>query len=588
MHSPNRTPFVPADEATAHGRGSRRVTSLVAILVLLAAGCGATPPSPSPLGPTPSTGPSATPVEVACPGATAAPSTLLDPADRVFYELFVRSFADSNGDGIGDLAGLTAHLDYLNDGRPGTGTDLGVGGLWLMPIFASGSYHGYDVIDYDSVDPRYGSLADFASFIAAAHARGLKVLLDLVINHTSADHPWFKDALAGGSHRDWYVWRDSDPGWPAVAGGSPWHQTPGGWYYGAFGARMPDLNLANPAVTAEIDRIAGEWLDRGADGFRLDAAKHLIEDGATTQVNTPETKAWLATFRDRVHAGHPGAIVLGEVWEPRIVTTGYLADRSLDMVFDFGFGPAALGAARLGDASTLTSNIADVAGRYPSGGAATFLTNHDQARTMTELHGDRVGAGLAAEALLTSPGVPFIYYGEEIGLRGAKPDEDIRTPLPWTGDGPGFGFTTGTPWEPLAPDPETVNVAAEAADPGSLLASYRTLIGVRQSEPVLAVGGAWPVAVARRDIAVTLRWNVDRGALVIQNLGDRSATALALDLADGPLCGRPAARVVYRSGTAADSIDAAGPKVTLSGGFSGYVPLPEVAPYTTVVIDLTP
>ena len=457
-----------------------------------------------------------------------------------------------------------------------------------MPIFTSGSYHGYDVIDYDNVDPRYGDNADFATFIGEAHARGLKVLLDLVINHTSADHPWFKDALAGGPHRDWYVWRDSDPGWPAVAGGSPWHKTPSGWYYGAFGAQMPDLNLANPAVTAEIDRIAGEWLDRGADGFRLDAAKHLIEDGPTTQLNTPETRAWLAMFRDVIHARHPGAIVLGEVWEPRIVTTGYITDRSLDMVFDFGFGPAALGAARLGDASTLTSNIAEVAGRYPNGGAATFLTNHDQARTMTELHGDRVGAGLAAEALLTSPGTPFIYYGEEIGLRGAKPDQDIRTPLPWTGEGPGFGFTTGAPWEALAPDPETTNVAAEAADPGSLLATYRALIDARRTEPVLAVGGAWPVTVARRDVAVTLRWNVDHGAIVIQNLGDRPAIALALDLANGPLCGHPAARVIYGSDPAANSTEAADPSLNAGGGFTGYVPLPEIAPYTTVVIDLTP
>lgn len=506
----------------------------------------------------------------------------------MFYELFVRSFADSNGDGIGDLRGMTARLDYLADGEPQAGTDLGVGGLWLMPIFTSGSYHGYDVIDYEQIDPNYGDLVDFSAFIGAAHQRGLKVILDLVINHTSVDHPWFRDALAGGTHRDWYVWRDSDPGWPGVAGGSPWHQSPAGWYYGAFGAQMPDLNLANPAVTAEIERIARGWLDRGVDGFRLDAAKHLIETGPSTQVNTPETQAWLSGFRAALHATHPDALVLGEVWEPRIVTSGYVTGRSLDMAFDFGFGPAALGAARLGDASTLTTGIQEIADRYPAGGVATFLTNHDQPRTMTELRGDRVAAGIAAEALLTSPGVPFVYYGEELGLRGTKPDEDIRTPMPWTAAAPGHGFTTGTPWEAFAPDPLAANVETEAADAGSLLARYRELIRTRAVEPVLATGDVWRIEVARRDLAVTLRWQGDHGALVIQNLGDRPADSPALALASGPLCGQPRASVIFQSDPGAGRFVAASPDITPAGGLSDYAPLPLVPPWTTVVVDLTP
>lgn len=557
---------------------------LTAAIALIGAGCGAFQPT---VAPTSTPEPSAQAVD--CPLATPMP---LQPggwwSGRVFYELFVRSFADADGNGIGDLRGLTAHLDYLSDGAPGTGDDLDVGGLWLMPIFTSGSYHGYDVTDYEQVDPRYGDLASFAAFIDAAHRRDLEVLLDLVINHTSAEHPWFKDALAGGPHRDWYVWRDTDPGWPGVAGGSPWHETSSGWYYGAFGAGMPDLNLANPAVTAEIERIASLWLDRGVDGFRLDAAKHLIETGPTAQVNTRETMAWLSSFRDHVHATHPEALVLGEVWEPRAVTSGYVADGSLDMAFDFGFGPAALGAARLGDAATLTSGISELADRYPTGGVATFLTNHDQPRAMTELRRNRVAAGLAGEALLSSPGVPFIYYGEELGLQGAKPDEDIRAPFPWTPEGPGHGFTTGSPWEPFGPNPESANVASETDDPGSLLTTYRTMANVRNQVPALARGAAWRVEVTRRDLAVTLRWDGNNGALVIQNLGDRPAESPTLNLAAGPICGQPHASVVYQSASGTETLVAADPVVGPDGGLRDYVPLPVIPAFTTVVIALNP
>ncbi len=505
----------------------------------------------------------------------------------MFYEAFVRSFADSDGDGIGDLNGMTARLDYLNDGNVATSDDLGVTGVWLMPIFTSGSYHGYDVLDYESIDPRYGDLDAFRTFLEAAHQRGIKVILDLVINHTSVDHPWFIDALAGGEHRDWYVWRDANPNWPGVAGGSPWHSSTAGWYYGAFWSGMPDLNLTNPNVTAELVRVANKWLDMGVDGFRLDAAKHLIETGPATQVNTPETREWLSGFRAALHAEHPEALVIGEVWESRVVTLGYVTDGSLDMAFDFGLGPAAVGAARLGDASTLTVNLEEVASRYPAGGAATFLTNHDQPRVMTNLQGNAVAAGLAADALLTGPGVPFIYYGEELGLKGSKPDENIRTPFPWTTAEPGYGFTTGTPWRRLAPDPKILNVEVEAADPRSLLSRYRTLIQTRNAYPVLASGGVWRLEAARGDLAVTLRWLNDRGALVIQNLGDLPAEAPELTLASGPLCGSPKATIVYASAADAGPM-AADPSVTAEGGLDGYVPLPRIPARSTVVVAFTP
>jgi glycosidase len=185
----------------------------------------------------------------------------------VFYEIFVRSFADSDGDGIGDLAGLTGRLDYLNDGDPGTAADLGVDALWLMPVFESPSYHGYDVVDYERIDREYGTLADFEKLLVEAHRRGIRVIVDLVMNHTSAQHPWFVESAASAAspRRDWYVWRSDDPGWTQPWGGTnpTWHERNGAFYYGVFWGGMPDLNFATPAVREEMKRLAKLWLDRG-------------------------------------------------------------------------------------------------------------------------------------------------------------------------------------------------------------------------------------------------------------------------------------------------------------------------------------
>jgi glycosidase len=204
--------------------------------------------------------------------------------DAIGYEIFVRSFSDSDGDGVGDLPGLTARLDYLNAGDPGSDADLGVDLLWLMPITASPSYHGYDVTDYRAVAADYGTLADFDALVAAADARGIRVITDLVINHTSSAHPWFLDARSGpaAAHRDWYVWRDAFADWQRPWGGGPvWYPAGGAWYYALFWQGMPDLNFQTPAVRAEMAAIAAFWLDRGAAGLRLDAARDLVETGAS-------------------------------------------------------------------------------------------------------------------------------------------------------------------------------------------------------------------------------------------------------------------------------------------------------------------
>jgi alpha-amylase len=420
----------------------------------------------------------------------------------VFYEIFVRSFADSDGDGKGDFKGLTAKLDYLNDGNPATGSDLGVDAIWLMPVFSSPSYHGYDTTDYEHVNPDYGTDEDFQRFLTAAHRRGIRVILDLVINHTGRDHPWFVDSASSPSSakRDWYVWRPDNPGWTQPWGNGPtWHQRGGAYYYGIFWSGMPDLNFENPAVRAEVIRIARLWLDRGVDGLRLDAARHIVATGpGDAQNDTPETHAFWREFSAAIRASHPDALLVGENWSTTPIIATYYGDTSkvtlgdeLPASFDFPLAGAIVEAVRSGVATPVLDALAEVKADYGNGVLdATFLTNHDMVRVATALGGNAAKQRLAAAILLTLPGTPFIYYGEELGLANgptAEGDPAKRTPMPWTGKA-GGGFSSGTPWHALAPGFETVNVEAESTQPGSLLAHYRALIQQRRCSAALRIG----------------------------------------------------------------------------------------------------
>jgi alpha-amylase len=543
--------------------------------------------NPAPSGsPSASTGApaSANPTTAACvPVSVPGGDGPADPqprwVDRTWYEIFVRSFSDSDGDGIGDLAGLTAKLDYLKD--------LGIGGIWLMPIAKAASYHGYDVTDYTTVEPDYGDEAALKAFVAAAHDRDILVIVDFVINHTSIDHPWFQDALKGGPHRDWYIWSDTDPGWPPVAGPNPWHRTEAGdYYYGAFWEGMPDLNLRNPAVTAEIDRIAEVWLtDDGVDGFRIDAARHLIEDDGAHQSNTPETFAWLADFTAKVHAAHPEALVLGEAYDTSRSAGAYVP-KSLDSTFDFGLAAAMVSAVSGRRTAPITTALAETIKFWPVNREASFLTNHDQNRVMSQVFGDVPSAHLAAFMLLTGPGFPFVYYGEEIGLQGRKPDEEIRTPMPWTADGPSAGFSTGEPWEPLAEGWQTANVATEAADPASLLATYRRSIAFRADHPALAAGGTLLVDGGSGPVIGWLRVTKGETLLVVVNVGATAVSDYALALDDGPLCGVGRATSLGAVGDPSTPTVTA-PAVNATGGFDAYHPVGTLQPRSGYVISLT-
>ncbi len=463
----------------------------------------------------------------------------------VFYEIFVRSFADSDGDGVGDFKGLTGKLDYLKD--------LGVDALWLMPIFASPSYHGYDTIDYEKIEPGYGTGEDFDRFLAAAHSRGIKVILDLVVNHSSNQHPWFIDSASSprSPHRNWYVWRGDDPGWkqPWANSGPTWHRNDkdGQFFYGIFWSGMPDLNYSEPAVRQEMERIATHWLAKGVDGFRLDATRHLFANGPGEQQNNqPETHAYLKELAAAVRKAKPQAVMVGENWvdteeliAPYFGSTAQVAGGDeLPMNFDFPLEQEILDGVNAGEAAGIGARLEEVNETYPPGVIDTpFLTNHDQTRLATQLHNDAAKQRLAAAILLTLPGAPFLYYGEELGLQTAAgvPDQLKRTPMPWDAT-PGAGFTTAAkPWFDFAPGRETANVAAETGDPASHLSHYRRLIRLRHASPALMKGTLTvlsPTKSSTRVLAFVRETDGER-VLVLHNVGTTDVQAGPYDLKAG-------------------------------------------------------
>src|SRR5205807_1158963 len=354
----------------------------------------------------------------------------------VCYEVFVRSFYDSDGDGIGDLNGLIAKLGYIDS--------LGARCIWLMPITRSPSYHGYDVSDYYHVEPAYGSNADFQRLVADAHRRGIRVLVDMVLNHSSSEHPFFQAALRDTTspYRRWYRFAPT-PGGKGPWGAAAWHRSPlrDEYYYGVFWSGMPDLNYDTPAVREEANQLATFWLrEMGADGFRLDAVPYLIEEG-NCLMGSAGTHALLRAYAAHLRTIDPDAYTVGEVWGDIDAMMPYYPDQ-LTSYFGFELADSLLSAVRSGSAAGLLAGFLRLQDTLPAYRWSPFLSNHDQTRTLTQLRGDVARARLAATLLLTLPGTPFIYYGEEIGMTGDKPDPRLRTPMQWSA-GPGSGFTSG-------------------------------------------------------------------------------------------------------------------------------------------------
>ncbi|HET8554607.1 MAG TPA: alpha-amylase family glycosyl hydrolase [Rhodanobacteraceae bacterium] len=461
----------------------------------------------------------------ASPVHAAAVSTQKPASSGVWYEIFVRSWYDTNGDGVGDLNGVTAKLDYLKS--------LGVSGIWLMPINPSPSYHGYDITNYKAVNPQYGTLADFRRLVAEAHKRGIRVIIDMVINHSSNEHPWFKAALNPKSpYRDWYTWagKYTDVDTPNAFGGKAWQTAADGRHYlGIFSPSMPDLNYDNPAVRRKMIDIGRFWLKQGADGFRLDAARHIYVNLISDQDNptaVAKNVAWWEQYRKGLDAVDPHAYLVGEVTQPTAVQLApYM--KPLDAVFNFPLATHLIKAARSESNLAIAATLEHVYATYAKASGnktikdAPFLSNHDQERVMSQLDGNIQHMRMAAAMLLTLPGEPYIYYGEELGMRGKKPDPDLRTPMRWKRSTDAHGEAT---WHATSAKNTALSVQAEQADPHSLLHDYTRLIHWRMAIPALRKGGFRAFPHANDHLAVWQRPLSGQGVLVVHNLSGKAQT----------------------------------------------------------------
>ncbi|MEA2455159.1 MAG: alpha-glucosidase [Thermoleophilaceae bacterium] len=401
--------------------------------------------------------------------------------NEVIYQIYPRSFQDSDGDGVGDLAGIRARLDHL--------VWLGVDALWMSPIYPSPmADFGYDVADYTNVDPVFGDLAQFDRLVEEAHARGLKVLMDIVPCHTSIEHPWFRE------HPDWYIWRDEPNNWISAFGGSAWSRLGDRYYLHSFYPEQPDLNWRNPEVVKAMQDVFAFWLERGADGYRIDAIDRLLKDpqlrddppasepfglplredeaklALSNSRNAPDTGEALAKIREACG----DALLVGEVYLPSARWQPYTDYFDAVFAFELLHSPW--------DARLLRAAIEATTRQQR---AAWVMSNHDFGRLSTR-YGEENGRA-AAMLLLTLPGPAFLYQGDEIGQGEGPPGETSydragrdrhRHPMQWE-PSPNGGFTTGEPWLPLT-DPAQRNVADQRDDPASMLSLVRQLIGLRR------------------------------------------------------------------------------------------------------------
>src|SRR2546422_9625819 len=377
--------------------------------------------------------------------------------------------------------------------------------------------------------PPRSTLFPYTTLFRSHH---LRVAVELVLNHTSSDKPWFQAALTdtASPHRNWYRW--------STTAANNWHKSPvrDEYYFGLFWSGMPDLNYENPAVLEEIEHVARFWLDSmHVEGFRLHAVRHLVEVGNEVS-NTPGTHQVLRGFGQYVRDIAPQSYTIGEVWDNTDVILSYYPDQ-LDAYFAFPISEALLEAVRTGKAGGLLPTVEQFQRAEPAWRWAPFQRNHDQTRTVTALGNDTAGARLAATILLTLPGVPFIYYGEEIGMTGDKPDERLRTPMQWTGTS--AGFTSGKPWEAAQADSLTTNVARESRASGSLLNFYRRLMRERWKSSALRNGELIPVETGNDAILAYIRRDSTEAVLVAANLGKTPYTLR------GPLVRRLAPRHAY-------------------------------------------
>lgn len=500
--------------------------------------------------------------------------------DRVFYQLFVRSFYDSDGDGNGDLKGVIQKLDYLNDGNPSTEDDLGITALMLMPVFQATGYDGYDVEDYLKIDPDYGTTADLNLLLEEAAVRGIKVIIDFPVNQTSSQHPWFVKASAGDvAFKNWYIWRSNNPGDYSPYGGPLWHASGSEYYYGLFGSGKPDLNFKNELVTEEIKKISDYWIKETAvSGFRMEAAGALIEEGDNI-LYTNSNLTWWRDYFGFIRKADPSFLLVGDV--PGLTSVAELyADDRLDFCYEYELSSAIFNGIKIQSGSVIREKVIDVINRYPTGQIGVFLTNQFQNRTADIL--DNAGQlRVAAGVLLTLPGVPFIYYGEELGMSGGGSIQEVRRPMQWSAQ-INAGFSTGSPWFPVDQDFIRNNAEGLSADANSILSHYRNLIKIRKSSIALNKGSFEPVKTNDASVLAFFRTLGADVVLVVHNLSSRTISDPELSNPDGSL-----AAATY-SGVYLPSLDQA-PDLIIQGGgsFASYSPLQDLPPYSTTIIRFT-
>jgi maltose alpha-D-glucosyltransferase/alpha-amylase len=500
--------------------------------------------------------------------------------DAVIYEVYVRGFQDSTKDGNGDLRGLVERLDYLQD--------LGVNCLWLMPIFASPLRDdGYDVSDFKSIHPDIGTVADFESLTEAAHRRKIRVIADLVISHTSDRHAWFQEARRNpqSAYRDYYVWSDTDEGYPDARivftdtehANWTWDHVARKYYWHRFFSHQPDLNYDNPAVRQEMLDVMAFWLDRGIDGFRVDAVPYLFEREGTNCENLPETHAFCKEMRRLLDQRYPGAVLLAEAnqWPSELVAYFDQGDE-FHMAFNFPLMPRMFSAIRKAESRPIIDIVESLPPIPSSCQWALFLRNHDELtlemvtdaerdymyneyakdprmrlnkgirrRLAPLMENDRRQIELLHSLLFTLPGSPILYYGDEIGMGDNIHLGDrngVRTPMQWTGDR-NAGFSRSDPsqlYQPLIMDPvyhyQAINVEAQVRSPSSLHHTLRHMIRVRKQYPLFGRGSIHFVKCDNPHVVAYVREYDGHTACIVNSLS-KSAQPVQLDLAflDGAL-----------------------------------------------------
>ncbi len=525
-------------------------SALALLAIVAAAGCGEKPP-----------------IQTSAPGGDDWHKKV------VFYELWVRSFQDSDGDGIGDFEGLTSRLDHL--------AELGVGAIWLMPIHPSPLVDsGYDVADYLAIHPDYGTMEQFRRFVDEAHRRRIKVFLDLVVNHTSNAHGWFEESRGdrAGPKADFYLWADSPAGncdeSNFIFGQQRWtlDARRGQYYFHQFFPQQPDLNFRSPALREAVLDVMRFWLDLGVDGYRADVPHQYVENWPKCW-HQPETFAFHREMRAVLDAV-PARAMVGEVCCERDEVLRYLGsgNDAFHLVFYFVGMRATWAAVKYGGAAGLAEAISYAVANSPPGGLhANTLGNHDIFRTPTTIEDSPAALKLAATAQLTLPGAPFVYYGEEIGMTdGTEYKVDVRdyarTPMQWD-PSPLAGFTTGTPWLALSPSVRRANVEDQRSREDSILSHYRRLISLRNRTPALHEGGFEIVGAGHPAVLAFLRTHPTGDRLVVLNF-DREASA-AVTVSLPPDWASPAYSVDELSGETVGSFAGQSWSATLLPRFGG-------------------